>query len=109
MRQPKAFIMSLALLLFVAPLTSKVMAQGPDPGSAAEERDYAGRESECSTIDQFTGGGAEGILIGLAIILAVVFIIYYLVIIDKERHHSMRPVPHEPGACPVGRLAAHAR
>ena len=101
-----AVVLILAMMNYVLPTTA--FADGAKAGTTEEAMDYAQREAMAVGLENFEGGGAEGILITILIIVALVYLIWYLM--DHSRYgmapaekralaDSGDPVPATGGRC----------
>lgn len=90
LRKLSVVALAAAVLNYVLPQPA-AWADG-SRGTAAEERDYAGREAQSPAQGEFVGGSAVGIVIGILVIVALVVLIWYLL----EHHHGHASAPRDP-------------
>ena len=81
-----AIALCLAMMNYVLP--SAAFADEGKAGTTEEAMDYAQREAKAVGLEDFEGGSALGIVVTILIIVALIYLIWYLM---EHRGHGMAP------------------
>jgi hypothetical protein len=95
-RTTRWLVPALAITLIAATLPTGVWADTGAAGTAEEERGYAAREAAARPSLGLFEGGFHGVVLAIAIIIAVVAIVHFVVF-----HVHVHPPPPPPPPRPV--------